>query len=175
MSVSLPQGAAPSSASSIPVRFRGHTFAAQRCRLAMAVNNIRSRQTETGMPRMVLCRAVLDCGTVREALDMLRSSQRAAAFHISWRSPENRGHSQRRVYPIRPVRSAEVDAPEVQRTNHLIPRRHARGAPARHRLFPAPDRNVERKILGRRRDWRSNLLRSFGPAADGLADLSRTA
>jgi predicted choloylglycine hydrolase len=101
-----------------PGSLPGHTFALNDAGLAMAVNNIRSRQTGPGMPRMVLCRAVLDCGTVREALDMLRSSQRAAAFHISLAQPGNRG-----IASVEFTHSAcsvrQVDAPEVH-ANHLI-------------------------------------------------------
>lgn len=66
-----------------PGSLPGHTFAATETGLVQAVNNIRSLSSGPGVPRMVLGRAVLDCGTLDEALLLLETSQRAGAFHFT--------------------------------------------------------------------------------------------
>lgn len=101
-----------------PGSLPGHTFALNDAGLAMTVNNIRSRQTGIGLPRMVLGRAVLDCATVGEALDVLRGSARAGAFHISLVQAGEPG-----IASVEFTHSAcsvrQVDAPAVH-ANHLI-------------------------------------------------------
>lgn len=66
-----------------PGSLPGHTFAATAAGLVQAVNNIRSHRAGPGMPRMVLGRALLDCATLDEALNLLRTSARAGAFHMT--------------------------------------------------------------------------------------------
>ncbi len=66
-----------------PASLPGHTFALNDAGLVMTVNNIRSRQSGNGLPRMVLTRALLDCTSLDEAIDLLRVSPRAGAFHLT--------------------------------------------------------------------------------------------
>lgn len=66
-----------------PASTPGHTFAVNDAGLVMAVNNIRSRDAGAGVPRMILGRAVLDCGSLDAATDLLRTSPRAGAFHMT--------------------------------------------------------------------------------------------
>lgn len=66
-----------------PGSLPGHTFAATEAGLVQTVNNIRSRQTGAGIPRMVLTRAVLDCSGIDEAARTIATAERAGAFHLS--------------------------------------------------------------------------------------------
>lgn len=66
-----------------PASIPGHTFAANEAGLVQTVNNIRSRGAGAGLPRMILGRAVLDCGSLDEAIALLRTADRAGAFHFT--------------------------------------------------------------------------------------------
>ncbi|WP_202313187.1 C45 family autoproteolytic acyltransferase/hydolase [Mesorhizobium sp. L-8-10] len=66
-----------------PASIPGHTFAVTEAGLVQTVNNIRSRDTGTGLPRMLLGRALLDCATLDEAVKLLETSKRAGAFHMT--------------------------------------------------------------------------------------------
>jgi hypothetical protein len=64
-----------------PGSLPGHTFAANRAGLAQAINNLRIREPSAGVPRMIVARAVLDAGSLDEALQILRSVPAASGFH----------------------------------------------------------------------------------------------
>ncbi|CAB3787250.1 hypothetical protein LMG28614_02458 [Paraburkholderia ultramafica] len=64
-----------------PGSLPGHTFAANRAGIAQAINNLRIRKPSAGVPRMILARAVLDAGSLDEALQTLRSVPAASGFH----------------------------------------------------------------------------------------------
>ena len=64
-----------------PGSLPGHTFAANRAGLAQAINNLRIRQPVTGVPRMILARAVLDQSTLDQAVQLLHDTPRASGFH----------------------------------------------------------------------------------------------
>lgn len=66
-----------------PASIPGHTFAATETGLVQTVNNIRQRGAGAGFPRMVLGRAILNCRTVDEAIELLQTSDRAGAFHLT--------------------------------------------------------------------------------------------
>lgn len=66
-----------------PASIPGHTFAANEAGLVQTVNNIRARDAGAGLPRMVLGRAILDCGSLDEAVRLLETSERAGAFHMT--------------------------------------------------------------------------------------------
>ncbi|GGF50389.1 peptidase C45 [Aliidongia dinghuensis] len=66
-----------------PASLPGHTFAVNDAGLVMTVNNIRSRATGEGLPRMILTRALIDCGTLDQALGLVRQQPRAGAFHLT--------------------------------------------------------------------------------------------
>ncbi|MEZ2720384.1 C45 family autoproteolytic acyltransferase/hydrolase [Paenalcaligenes hominis] len=66
-----------------PGSIAGHTFAANEHQLCMSVNNIRALFARPGMPRMVLCRAILNCKTVAEAVALLRAHNRSGAFNLN--------------------------------------------------------------------------------------------
>ncbi|NGM85946.1 peptidase C45 [Parapusillimonas sp. SGNA-6] len=66
-----------------PASIPGHTFAVNAHGLAMTVNNLRSRKVSTGVPRMVLTRALIGQHDMTAATDLLRSLPRAGGFHLS--------------------------------------------------------------------------------------------
>lgn len=66
-----------------PGSLPGHTFAATAGGLVMTVNNLRALEAGTGLPRMVLTRALLDAPGVEAALDGLRAAPRAGGFHLT--------------------------------------------------------------------------------------------
>jgi len=65
-----------------PGSLPGHTFAVTENGLAMTVNNVRSRDTTAGIPRMVLTRALLNAPDLSSAVELLRDSPRAGGFHL---------------------------------------------------------------------------------------------
>ncbi|MFH6787308.1 C45 family autoproteolytic acyltransferase/hydolase [Methylobacterium sp. MA0201] len=66
-----------------PGSIPGHTFAATEAGLVQTVNNIRSRRMGSGLPRMVLTRAVLDCASLDAAVALVEEGPRAGAFHLT--------------------------------------------------------------------------------------------
>ncbi|MBP6020876.1 MAG: peptidase C45 [Burkholderiaceae bacterium] len=66
-----------------PGSLPGHTLAVTDAGLAMTVNNIRGLHVAVGVPRMVLTRALLDTGSVAQAVKVLEASPRSGAFHLS--------------------------------------------------------------------------------------------
>lgn len=66
-----------------PGSLPGHTFAVNRAGLAITVNNIRARRADfTGLPRMVLTRALLATQTPSQAVALLQAHPRMGAFHL---------------------------------------------------------------------------------------------
>ncbi len=76
-----------------PGSIAGHTFAVNEHHLVMTVNNIRALFTLPGIPRMVLCRAILNCHTVTEAVTLLRSQPRSGAFNLNLADADGAIHS----------------------------------------------------------------------------------
>lgn len=66
-----------------PGSLPGHTFAATDSGIVQTVNNIRALDVGDGLPRMVLTRAVLDCQSLDAAVSLLRTCERAGAFHLT--------------------------------------------------------------------------------------------
>lgn len=66
-----------------PGSLPGHTFGVNRAGIVQTINNLRclGEKAGAGVPRMVLCRAVLDCRTLDEAVRVLRASPHAGGFH----------------------------------------------------------------------------------------------
>ncbi|MFC4298711.1 C45 family autoproteolytic acyltransferase/hydrolase [Castellaniella hirudinis] len=77
-----PDGAPAFASFVYPGSLPGHTFAVNETGLAITVNNIRARRTKAGMPRMVLCRALLAAGSAGEAVSILQAHPRMGAFHL---------------------------------------------------------------------------------------------
>lgn len=101
-----------------PASIPGHTFAVNQAGLVVTVNNIRSRRSGDGLPRMVLTRALLDCASPAEAIDLLRSMPRSGAFHLTLASPRARDILSVE-FTHEDVSVVEVMAPSSH-ANHLI-------------------------------------------------------
>ncbi|HLS17434.1 MAG TPA: C45 family peptidase [Paenalcaligenes sp.] len=66
-----------------PGSIPGHTFAINEHQLSITVNNIRALFVQPGIPRMVLCRAALNCPDHGALVDLLTSHPRSGAFNLN--------------------------------------------------------------------------------------------
>lgn len=66
-----------------PGSIAGHTFALNEHKLCMTVNNIRALFAQPGVPRMVLCRAALECTDHTEVVELLQAHPRCGAFNLN--------------------------------------------------------------------------------------------
>lgn len=100
-----------------PGSIPGHTFAVNEYDLVMTVNNVRALHAQPGTPRMVLCRAIMNCIQVKEAVNILRDNSRSGAFHLNLSGAGGNIHSvefhQDRIYDL------EIDEPMFH-ANHAI-------------------------------------------------------
>ena len=64
-----------------PGSLPGHTFAVNRVGVVQTINNLRIVNPLLGVPRMMLCRAVLDAYSLDEATAIIQSTPRASGFH----------------------------------------------------------------------------------------------
>jgi hypothetical protein len=64
-----------------PGMLPGHSFAMNDAGLVQTINNISPRDLTTGIARHVVCRAILACRNLDEALGWLRRGDRASGFH----------------------------------------------------------------------------------------------
>lgn len=78
-----PEGGVAFTSFVYPASIPGHTFAVTEAGLVQTVNNIRSRGVGVGLPRMVLGRALLDCRVLDDAVHLLKTAERAGAFHMT--------------------------------------------------------------------------------------------
>ena len=107
----------------VPGLLPGHTFAVNRAGLVQAINDVRPEDRTVGVPRHVVCRAVLDCEGLDDAVARIRDTSRASGFH------HNLGCAgDRRLLSIEAPASGcavvEADAPRVH-ANHLLDERFA--------------------------------------------------
>ncbi|MBO1324282.1 C45 family peptidase [Acetobacter sp. TBRC 12305] len=70
-----------------PASIPGHAFSLNDAGLVMTVNNIRSLAGGEGLPRMVLTRALLDCGSISEGVELLRALPRSGGYHLTLARP----------------------------------------------------------------------------------------
>ena len=101
----------------------GHTFAVNRAGLVQTVNDVRPVDQAVGVPRHLVCRAVLDCDRLGDALACIRDTDRASGFH------HNLGQAgDHRLLSVEAPASGcavvEVRTPRVH-ANHLLDRRFA--------------------------------------------------
>ncbi|WP_322995978.1 C45 family peptidase [Castellaniella sp.] len=75
-----------------PGSLPGHTLAVTQAGLGITVNNIRARRAQaTGLPRMVLTRAVLATQSPAQAIALLHAHPRMGAFHLGLGQPGHAG------------------------------------------------------------------------------------
>ena len=107
----------------VPGLLPGHTFAVNRAGLVQTINDVRPEDRTVGVPRHVLCRAVLDCDRLDAAVACIRDTSRASGFH------HNLGCAgDRRLLSVEAPASGcavvEADVPRVH-ANHLLDGRFA--------------------------------------------------
>lgn len=64
-----------------PGMIPGHSMGANAAGIVQTINNIRVHDLKPGLPRHFICRAILACRTMEEALELLKRSDRASGFH----------------------------------------------------------------------------------------------
>jgi len=64
-----------------PGMLPGHTFGLNGAGLVQAINNVRAHDLKPGIPRHIVCRAVLGAETLDGALAILQRHDRASGFH----------------------------------------------------------------------------------------------
>ena len=96
----------------------GHSFAVNRAGLVQTVNDVRPLDHGFGAPRHLVCRAVLDCIRLDDAVACIRDFDRASGFHHTLGCAGDH-----RLFSIEAPASgcavAEVHAPRVH-ANHLL-------------------------------------------------------
>ena len=101
----------------------GHTFAVNRAGLVQAIDNVRPDDRRIGVPRHLVCRAVLDCEGLDDALARIRGTGRASGFHHALGCAGDR-----RLLSVEAPASGcavvEANAPRVH-ANHLLDARFA--------------------------------------------------
>ncbi len=106
-----------------PGMIAGHTMGASHAGIVQTINNIRVHDLKIGVPRHIICRAILDCTTMDQALDLLGRTDRASGFHHNLGSVlENRLASVEAPASGCLVREVTTDrtAAAIAHTNHLI-------------------------------------------------------
>jgi len=100
-----------------PGSIPGHTFGINAHQLSFTVNNIRALFAQAGVPRMVLCRAALNCVDHEQVIELLRAHPRSGAFSL------NIGDHYRHVHNVE-FNDAIVSVQRIQRpyfhSNHSI-------------------------------------------------------
>ena len=107
----------------VPGLLPGHGFAVNRAGLVQTVDDVRPEDWSVGVPRHVLCRAVLDCDGLDAAVARIRDTTRAGGFHHGLGCAGDR-----RLLSIEAPASGcavvEADRPRVH-ANHLLDQRFA--------------------------------------------------
>lgn len=101
-----------------PGMLPGHSFAMNDAGLVQTVNNISPYDLTTGMARHVVCRAILACRSLEEALVWLRRGDRASGFHHNLGSAAE-GQLISVEAPASGCAARPVTAPRAH-ANHLI-------------------------------------------------------
>ena len=101
----------------------GHTFAVNGAGLVQTVNDVRPEDQGIGVPRHLVCRAVLDCERLDDAVARIRDTERASGFHHALGCAGDR-----RLLSVEAPASgcavAEATAPRAH-ANHLLDPRFA--------------------------------------------------
>ncbi|MBN9221957.1 MAG: peptidase C45 [Mesorhizobium sp.] len=66
-----------------PGTIPGHAFAVSEAGLVATINHIGALVSGVGLPRTLLGRALLDCDTLDDAVQLLQSSPRSGAYHVT--------------------------------------------------------------------------------------------
>ena len=102
----------------------GHAFAVNRAGLVQTVNDVRAEDRTIGVPRHLVCRAVLDCDGLDSAVSCISDTVRASGFHHGLAQAGD-GRLLSVEAPASGCAVVEVDVPRVH-ANHLLHERFAR-------------------------------------------------
>ena len=102
-----------------PGMIPGHTMGASGAGIVQTINNIRVHDLKPGIPRHFICRAILDCRTMDEALDLLKRGDRAAGFHHNLASAAE-GRLASVEAPASGCTVTEITGAPSAHANHLI-------------------------------------------------------
>lgn len=102
-----------------PGMMAGHTMGANSAGIVQTINNIRVHDLKPGIPRHFICRAILDCRTMDEALTLLGRRDRAAGFHHNLGSAAE-GRLASVEAPASGCAIREITSVSVAHANHLI-------------------------------------------------------
>ena len=101
-----------------PGSIAGHTFSLNHAGLVQTINNLRLVGVATGIPRMVLTRAILSVSTLKEALNILTKYPASGGFHVTLAQA-----GERQLYSVEfggeRVSVKEIKVPAVH-TNHAL-------------------------------------------------------
>ena len=139
-----------------PASINGHTFAFNTAGLVQLVDNIRSLEYGDGVPRQFLCRAILDCHRLEDAVVTLKDCPRAGSFHHMLAQAGAQGTLSIEYTP-QEVSTEWLHSP-YGHTNHFI---HPRLQDSKQRITPS---SAQRQI---RID---HLCRKL-PKSPGLSDI----
>lgn len=101
-----------------PGTIPGHAFAVNEKGLVATINHIGALVSGVGLPRTLLGRALLDCDTLDEAVNLLQKSPRSGAYHVTLaQAGDNRIFGVEFTHSNCSVRN--IDRPQCH-SNHLI-------------------------------------------------------
>ena len=130
----------------VPGLLPGHTFAVSRSGLVHAVDDLRAGDQTIGVPRNLVCRAVLDSEGLEPAVACIQGSKRASGSHHAL---GNAG--ERRLLSVEASTSGcavvEADAPRAH-ANHPLDARFAHIAPAAEPSSLARQRRADTLLRG---------------------------
>ena len=102
-----------------PGMIAGHSMGANMAGIVQTINNIRVHDLKPGVPRHVICRAILDAENLQEVTDILKGSDRAAGFHHNIGSAKE-GRLLSIEAPASGCSIVEVKDAPYTHANHLI-------------------------------------------------------
>lgn len=76
-----PDGEAPWQSFMYPGMLPGHTLGLNASGVVQTINNIRAHDLKPGIPRQIICRAILGSSTMDAAIEILHRTDRASGFH----------------------------------------------------------------------------------------------
>ncbi|OUR78486.1 hypothetical protein A9Q83_07605 [Alphaproteobacteria bacterium 46_93_T64] len=102
-----------------PGMIPGHTMGFNYAGIVQTINNIRVHDLKPGLPRHFICRAILDCTSMDDALALLERSDRASGFHHNLGSAKE-GRLVSVEAPASDCLIKEVTGNASAHANHLI-------------------------------------------------------
>lgn len=135
-----------------PGMLPGHTFGLNEAGLVQTINNISAHDLQPGVPRQIVCRAIISAAGLNEAIEILMRKDRASGFH------HNLGEAKTR-------RLASIEAPA---TGCVVREAASPQAHANHLLFRDFD-EVEQTITisSRNRQEAADRMIKQGALAGG--------